>query len=125
MILLCLRYVFQSSKLKIHSRFVESQIILSKNYQFKIAITHKNTNIYMENRFFLKGKTMGQTPNNFTIIKSITIILVYVSRLKKKISYFSLLSYTLIIFLKGGNPFSLFFNMQLPQIQHKPYLYIT
>ena len=28
MILLCLRYVFQSSKLKIHSCFVESQIIL-------------------------------------------------------------------------------------------------
>ena len=31
---------------------------------------------------------MGQTPNNFTIIKSITIILVYVSRLKKNLSLF-------------------------------------
>ena len=40
----------------------------------------------MENPFSLSlmGKTMGQTPNNFTIIKLITIIFVYVSRLKKK-----------------------------------------
>ena len=44
----------------------------------------------MENPFSLKGKT----PNNFTIIKSITIILVYVSWLKKNLSYFSLLSHT-------------------------------
>jgi len=40
----------------------------------------------VENPFSLKGKTMGQTPNNFNIIKSITIVLVYVSQLKKKIS---------------------------------------
>ena len=71
-----------------------SQIILSQNYQFKIAITHKNINIYVENPFFLKGKTTGQTPNNFTITKSIIIILVYVSRLKKNLSYFSLLTHT-------------------------------
>ena len=41
-----------------------------------------------------REKTTGQIPNNFTIIKSITIILVYVSRLKKNLSYFSLLSHT-------------------------------
>ena len=45
-----------------------------QNYQFKIAITHKNINIYVENPFSLKGKTMRQTPNLFTIIKSITIM---------------------------------------------------
>ena len=39
-------------------------------------------------------KTTVQIPNNFIIIKSITIILVYVSRLKKNLSYFSLLSHT-------------------------------
>ena len=40
----------------------------------------------MENPFSLKGKTTGQTPNNITIIKSIGISLVYVSRLKKNLS---------------------------------------
>ena len=48
----------------------------------------------MENPFSLKGKITGQTLNNFTIIKSITIIVVYVSRLKKILSYSSLLSNT-------------------------------
>ena len=48
---------------------------------------------------------MGQTPNNFTINKSITIILVHVSQLKKNLSYFSLLSHThkLIISFKVSN----------------------
>ena len=48
---------------------------------------------------------MGQTSNNFTIIKSITIIFVYVSWLKKNLSYFSLLTHThtLIISFKGSN----------------------
>ena len=66
-------------------------------------IAHKNTNIYVENHFFLKGKTLRQTSNQFTIIKSITIIFVYVSRLKKNFTCFSLLSHTLIISIKGGN----------------------
>ena len=38
----------------------------------------------MENPFSLKEKTTGQTSNNFTIIKSITIIIVYFSRLQEK-----------------------------------------
>ena len=63
----------------------------------------------MENPFSLslKRKTTGQTPNNFTIIKSITIIFVYISQLKKKkyLSYFSLLSHMQIIFLHGDDPF--------------------
>ena len=42
---------------------------------------------------------MGQVMNNFIIIKSITIILVYVSRLKKNLSYVSLLSHTLSLCL--------------------------
>ena len=37
---------------------------------------------------------MGQTLNRFTIIKSITIILMYVPQLKKNLSYFSLLTHT-------------------------------
>ena len=71
----------------------------------------------MENPFSLKGKTIGQTPNNFTIIKSIIIILVYVSWLRKNLSYFSLLSHTQIISLKGGNtlhsPFYFLLHAQL------------
>ena len=82
---------------------------------------HKNTNIYVENPFFLKGKTTRQTSNNFTIIRSITIIRVYVSRLKKNFSYFSLLSrthtHTQIISFKGGNtllsPFYFLLHAQL------------
>ena len=62
----------------------------------------------MENLFSFKGKTTGQTPNNFTIIKSITIILMYVSLLMKNLSCFSLLSHTQIISLKGDN------NLQSP-----------
>ena len=53
----------------------------------------------MENPFSLKGKIIGQTLNNFTIIKSITIIVVYVSRLKKILSYSSLLSNTHKLFV--------------------------
>ena len=53
----------------------------------------------MENPFSLKGKTTGQTLNNFIIIKLITIIFVYVSWLKKKPLLFSLLLHTLIISL--------------------------
>ena len=57
---------------------------------------------------------MRQTPNNFIIIKSITIIFMYVSWLKKKSLLFSLLSHTLIIFFKGSNtllsPFFIFFS---------------
>ena len=71
----------------------------------------------MENPFSLKGKTTGETPNNFTIIKSITIILVYVSRRKKNLLVFlfsqtlslcvlkaaTLCSLLLDYFLEGGN----------------------
>ena len=82
---------------------VGSQIILST-----ILIIRNNNHIqeykiYVENYFSLKEKTIGQISNNFTIVKSITIIIVYVSRLKKNLSYFSLLSHTLIIYFKGGN----------------------
>ena len=82
---------------------------------------HKNTNIYVENPFSLKGKITGQIPNNFTIIKSITIILVYVSWLKKNLSYFSFLTHThthtLIISFKCSNtllsPFYFLLHAQL------------
>ena len=61
-----------------------SKYYYQKNYQFKIAITHKNTNIYVKYPFSLKEKITGHTSNNFTIIKSIIIILMYASQLKKK-----------------------------------------
>ena len=82
---------------------VGSQIILS----IILAIQNNNHTqehkIYMKNPFFLKGKTTGQIPNNFTIIKSITIIFVYISWLKKKSLLLSLLWHTLNIFLKCDN----------------------
>ena len=71
----------------------------------------------MENPLSLKGKTMGQTPNNFTIIKSITLILMYASRLKKKSLLFFFILTHKIIFLKGGNtllsPFYFLLHAQL------------
>ena len=50
----------------------------------------------MENSFSLKGKTTRQTPNNFIIIKSISIILMYVSQffLKKKKSLLFFFTFT-------------------------------
>ena len=61
-----------------------------------------------------KGKITGQILNNFTIIKSITISLMYISRLKKKSPYFSLLSHTLIIYFKCGN--TLLSSLQLSSL---------
>ena len=73
---------------------VGSQIILSTILAIQNNNHTQERKIYVENPFSLKGKTTRQTPNNLTIIKSITIILVYVSRLKKNLSCFSLLSHT-------------------------------
>ena len=58
----------------------------------------------MENPFFWNEKTMRQIPNNFTIIKSITIILVYVLQLKKNRSFF-LYSHTHELFLSKAATF--------------------
>ena len=69
----------------------------------------------MENPFSLKGKTTGQTPNNFTIIKSITTILVYAPRLKKKFSPIFLCSHThKVSFSKATILFLFFFTMRHP-----------
>ena len=75
-----------------HTKFFGFQLILSLIYQSKIGITQKNTNIYMEkhflriftwkNPFFLEGKTMRQTLNQFTSSKSITIILKFMPNLR-------------------------------------------
>ena len=44
---------------------------------------HKNTKIYMENLYYMKGKIKGSTQNKFTIIKSITIIILkFISNLR-------------------------------------------
>ena len=80
----------------------------------------------MKNHFSLKGKKekgkiTRQTLNNFTIIKSITIILMYVSQLKKNIYiYIFLLSHTQIIFLKRQQSlFFAFFTMRHPPFFHR------
>ena len=82
---------------------VGSQIILSTILAIQNNNHTQEHKIYMENPFSLKGKIMEETQNQFTIIKSITIILMYVSRLKKNLFYFSLLLHTLIISFKDGN----------------------
>ena len=62
----------------------------------------------MKTPFSWREKTIGQIPNNFIIIKSITIILVYVSWLKKKISLIFLYSHThKLSFSKAATLFSL------------------
>ena len=91
----------------------------------------------MENPLSLKGKITGQTPNNFTIIKSNTIIFVYISRLNKNLSHFSLFSHTLIIsfsffshcaapflFLMQHTPLFFFFTISLYLWNTHPKLYI-
>ena len=76
------------------SQMILSTILAIQNNNHTQKKKKKKTNIYVENPFSLKGKITGQTPNNFTIIKSITIILMYVSRLKKKNSFVFLYSHT-------------------------------
>ena len=83
--------------------FVGSQIILSRILAIQNNNHTQEHKIYLENPFSLKGKTTGQILNNFTIVKSITIIIVYVSQLKKNLSYFSFHTHTLIISFKSGN----------------------
>ena len=73
---------------------VGSQLILSTILAIQNNNHTQEHEIYEENPFSLKEKIMGQTLNRFTIIKSITIILMYVPRLKKNLSYFSLLTHT-------------------------------
>ena len=80
------------------SRIILPQILAIQNNNYT-----KEHKYLCGKLFLLEGKTTGQTPNNFTIIKSITIILVYVSWLNKNFSCFSLLSHTQIISLKSGN----------------------
>ena len=80
-----------ASKISIGSQIILSIILAVQNNN------HTQKHKYLHGKpFLLKGKkkTMGQTSNNFTIIKPITIIFVYVSRLKKNLSYFSLLTHT-------------------------------
>ena len=83
--------------------FVGSQIIFST----KLSI--QNNNHIQEYKYLhgkpilLKRKNHKTNSNQFTISKLITIILVYVSQLKKNLSYFSSLSHSLIISIKGSN----------------------
>ena len=83
---------------------VGTQIILSQILAIQNNNHTQEHNIYVENPFSWREKNTGQTLNNFTIIKSITIILVYVSQLKKNLSFFFFaLTHTLIIFFKCSN----------------------
>ena len=75
--------------------FVRSQIILSTILAIQNSNYTQEHKYLCEKPFLFEGKKItGQTPNNFIIIKSIIIILMYVSWLKKNLSYFSLLSHT-------------------------------
>ena len=71
-------------KIAFANGFVGSEIIFSQILTIQNNNHTQEHKIYVENLFSLKGKTTRETPNNFTIIKSITIILVYASLLKKK-----------------------------------------
>ena len=60
--------------------------------------------IYVENPFSLKGKITRQTLNQFHYSQiNYNISCVYLMAKKKNLSYFSLLSHTLIIYLEGDN----------------------
>ena len=99
----CINNVLKLIKIAFANGFVGSEIIFSQILTIQNNNHTQEHKIYVENLFSLKGKTTRETPNNFTIIKSITIILAYVSRLQKKYLLFSLFSHTLIIFIKSNN----------------------
>ena len=88
---------------------VGSQIILSQILAIQNNNHTQEHKIYVENPFSLKGKIIGQTPNNFTIIKLITIIFVYVSRLKKISLVFFALTHTNYLFQRQQH-FLFFFS---------------
>ena len=114
------------------------QIILSQILAIQNNNHTQNTNIYMENPFSLKGKITRQTPNNFIIVKSITIILVYASRLKKKkkpllfffalthINYLSQMRQSFFSILQYATPcFFFFFSLCGPYKNLINLIYIT
>ena len=83
--------------------FVRTQIILSQILAIQNS-NHTQKHKYLrENPFLFEGKTTGQSLNNFTIIKSIIIILVYALWLKKKkkISLIFLYSHTHKLFFSN------------------------
>ena len=93
--------------------------IITNILSIQIAITHKNTNIYMENPFSLKGKITGKTPNQFHYYQiNYNILCIYLTAKEKYLLFFfgshtlslclmakekHLLSHTLVICLKCGN----------------------
>ena len=97
--------------------YVGSQKYYYKNYQFKIAITHKNTNIYIENPFSLKEKITGQTLNQFTIyqINYNNSCVCFIVKEKSLLFFFT--THTLSISLKSSNtllsPFYFLLHAQL------------
>ena len=75
---------------------VTSQIILPSILSIQNSNCTQKYKYLCRKSFLLEGKkTRENLQICFTIIKSITIFLVYVSWLKKNFSYFSLLSHTL------------------------------
>ena len=86
---------------------VGSQTILSQILAIQNS-NHTQEHKYLHRKLFLfEGKKItGQTPNNFTIIKSITIILVYASRLRYKL-YFpkAAIFFSILLFSLCNTPF--------------------
>ena len=75
-----------------------SKYYYQKNYQFKIAITHKNTNIYVENSFSWKERTIRQTSNQFHYSQiNYNISCVYLTVKEKYLFFFFTLTHTLFV----------------------------
>ena len=105
------------------TRSVGSQIILSQILAIQNS-NHTQEYKYLRGKPFLFEGTTRQTPNNFIIIKSIAIILVYAPWLKKKkISLIFLCSHThKLYFSKVIILFLFFFHYVAPTFFSSPYM---
>ena len=109
---------------------IRSQIILSTILVIQNN-NHTQEHKYLHGKlFFLKGKIMGQTPNNFIIIQINynNSYVCFMAKEKKKLSYFSLLLHTnylsSFLFSMRHPPFFLIVrHLHLPHI-HNILLYI-
>lgn len=90
---------------------VGSRIILSLVLSIQITNTRKDTYIINPKTFLFEEKNYEKNFESISLLsKSITISLVYVSQLKKNVSYFSLFSHTLsLCFTNKQKSFFFFF----------------
>ena len=109
----------------IEHKLLGTLLFLNVGSQIKLSqiLAIQNSNHTQEYKYlfgkpflFERKKTIGQIPNNFTITKSITIIFMYASRLKKKkfLLFFFALSHTNYLSQRQQSFFFSFFTMQHP-----------